>query len=210
MTEAQTGRNAEDEAPEAEAAPTERADTAPAAPAPGKPPHKLKRKTVWLMLTSLMLILGGAAVAAAPFATTAPEGWIAAAFAVVGAFLLLEAFACPGWRGTLWRIVQGMALTLGGLALAFGKLDAYVTPIMMAGGALAAFGAAGLVASLAVAGSRGWLFVLLGGLVAAGASAAMLLPQSPLDPLAQVIAAGAALVIAGLTTTALALAARKT
>lgn len=196
-----------EDSPETEARPGP--GPAPTPPAPPPPRHPLARKTFWLALSALALMVGGAAVAATPFfAADALLGWTAGAFALATLFLFIEAFATPRWGGTTWRLIQAVALGGGAAMIGFGKLDPWLAPPLIVVGALGLFGAAGFLGGLFVIRSKGAVMMMLGGLAAIGAAAGVMFAPAEQAPMLPAAATGGALIVTGLTTFALALRAR--
>jgi uncharacterized membrane protein HdeD (DUF308 family) len=172
--------------------------------------HPLRRKTLWLGLASLLSLLAGAGLAAAPLIAGAPPaGWIGIAFGLSGGALTLLAFATPRWGGTLGVTLMGAALLIGAVVAAFGKLEAVAPAVVFAGGALVAAAAGAFLAAVGSIGARGWPMLILACVALLGAGGAMVALQPPPAPWTGFAAAGAALVALGLCLTGLALAARR-
>ncbi|MEA3277733.1 MAG: HdeD family acid-resistance protein [Pseudomonadota bacterium] len=85
--------------------------------------------------------------------------------AVGGAFQLVDAFKCKGWKGTLLHVLIGLVYLGTGIVMAADPLGAAVALTLLVGIAFVAVGVLRIGMALQHRGRQGWVWALIGGVV---------------------------------------------
>lgn len=126
----------------------------------------LQKNWGWLLaLGVLSTVLGTIGLGASfglTLATVLFFGWL---LLVGGAFQLVDAFSCKGWRCVLEHVLTAVLYILAGYLIIQDPLLASGTFTLIIAGVLVAVGVLRIVMAIQHRGSPGWVWAVLGGLI---------------------------------------------
>jgi uncharacterized membrane protein HdeD (DUF308 family) len=125
-----------------------------------------KKNWGWLLgFGVLSVILGTVGLGMTPYLTTFSVTFFGALLAVGGAFQLVDAFKCRGWKGTVINVLIGLIYLGAGLIIAIDPLRAAVVLTFLLGGAVIVVGILRIGMALQHKGTSGWVWGLFGGVI---------------------------------------------
>lgn len=172
--------------------------------------EKVRKSRNSFMLLGALFVLGGILAIALPelssLATSLVVGLLLAA---CGVLQIVQAFRTQGWQGFVWHLATGIIQMVGGAVIYFDPFAGAVAITLVIAAVLVAHGAAEVALAFRVRPFDGWGWLLLAGLVAIGAGAAIAvnLPVAGLSVPGTLV--GLSLIFTGAAYIAIALAARR-
>jgi len=125
-----------------------------------------KKNWGWLLgFGVLSVILGTVGLGMTPYLTTFSVTFFGALLAVGGAFQLVDAFKCRGWKGTVINVLIGLIYLGAGLIIAIDPLRAAVVLTFLLGGVVIVVGILRIGMGLQHKGTSGWVWALFGGVI---------------------------------------------
>jgi uncharacterized membrane protein HdeD (DUF308 family) len=135
----------------------------------------------WFLALGLVLVVAGVAAILFPLlstiATKIALGWI---FLIAGVLLVVHAFSIQQWRGFILGLLVGALYVVAGGWLAFFPLTGIITLTLLLAALFLAEGVLEVIMAIRVRPHKGWVWLLLSGLiaVAVGVLIAAELPSS--------------------------------
>ena len=153
----------------------------------------------WFIFLGAGLVFAGVLAIAFPLAGgIAVEIWTAIALMVAGSAQIVHAFAARGWSGFLLGLLVGLLYLAAGIILWLNPIKGVVTLAVFLAAIMVIDGALRSVLAFQVRPARGWLLLLIGGLlgIAAGVMIGRQLPSAAFWALGLVL--GVNLICSGL------------
>jgi len=128
----------------------------------------LKRNWGWLLAFGILstvlgtIGLGWTASEGLTLITVLFFGWL---LIVGGAFQLVDAFYCKGWKGVLVHVLTALLYILAGYLIVQDPVLASATFTLIIAAVLIAVGVLRILMAIQHRGSPGWIWALLGGLI---------------------------------------------
>lgn len=127
---------------------------------------ELERNWGWLLAFGLFsIVLGTLGLAMTFFLTEVSVLFFAALLVVGGAFQLLDAIKCRGWRSILAHVLIAMLYIVGGLTIVLHPVVTAITLTLMLGAVLIAVGLIRCFLAFQIRPAAGWYWPLISGLI---------------------------------------------
>jgi len=155
----------------------------PAMPDAAKLFGQLKLSWGWLLgLGIVSLILGSIGLGMDVLMTVASVQLFGFLLLIGGGVQLANAFQCKGWKGMIWQVIIALLYLFAGAICVFDPLGASGFLTLGVAGILMAIGVSRVMLALQHKGHKGWLWILIAGLlaIALGIMIVMKWPESAL------------------------------
>lgn len=163
----------------------------------------------FLLLGLVFLACGTTAVLIPVASTTAAGLVLGAVLVIVGIAKIVQAFETREWPGFVWQLLGGGVEIVGGILIYFNPLKGAVAITLLIAIVFVVLGVSQIGCALRVRRTRGWLWLLLSGVVALAVSLVLVLKFPHVRDFEAGVVAGISLVVSGLAYVAIALAVRK-
>jgi uncharacterized membrane protein HdeD (DUF308 family) len=143
----------------------------------------LQKNWGWLLGWGILSIILGVIGLGMTFALTVASVLFFGVLILVGGVIqFAEAFKCKGWKGFLWYLLIAVFYVIAGIAVIANPVAASMLFTLMLAGAILAIGIIRTVMAFQHRGTKGWGWLLFGGIVAVllGAMIASRWPDSGL------------------------------
>lgn len=170
----------------------------------------LQRNWGWLLALGIALIVGGTAALVMPFFASAAILYaIAAAMAVGGAFQIVQAFRCEGWKGRGLATLSAILYLAGAVLIALNPLAGLLAIALVIGALFLVDGGFRIAMGLRMRPEEGWGWITLGGVLSAALGVLIALAWPAISLTIVGILAGISFIFEGWGFVFIALAARR-
>jgi uncharacterized membrane protein HdeD (DUF308 family) len=172
--------------------------------------QSIQSKWGWFLALGLVLILCGAIAVTLPTASAiAASVVLGAALAIAGIVKIIQSLQVREWSGFLWQELTGAVEVVGGILIYFNPLKGAFAVALLIALVFLVQGLGQVALAFKVRPQTGWRWLLISGLVALLASAALTLKLPYTRFYTPGTIAGIALLIGGCAYVAIAIAVRK-
>jgi uncharacterized membrane protein HdeD (DUF308 family) len=127
----------------------------------------LQKNWGWLLAWGILSILLGVIGLGMTFALTLASVLFFGVLILVGGVIqFVEAFKCKGWKGFLWYMLIAVLYVIAGIAVIANPVAASMLFTLMLAGAILAIGIIRIIMAFQHRGTKGWGWLLFGGIVA--------------------------------------------
>jgi uncharacterized membrane protein HdeD (DUF308 family) len=170
----------------------------------------LLNKWPWFLLLGTVLILCGVAAVMLPvLSTIAVTSVLGIALCIVGVVKIIEALQLKGWAGSTWHLLIGAVEVVGGILIYLNPLTGALAVTLLIGIVFLVQGVMQIILAFRVKPQPGWGWLLGAGLIALGVCAAMTLKLRYTSFYTPGTLAGVALLVGGCAYVVIALANRR-
>jgi uncharacterized membrane protein HdeD (DUF308 family) len=170
----------------------------------------LHGKWGWFLALGVVLTGGGALAVALPAASSyAASVVLGAVLAIAGIVKMIQSLQVKAWSGFIWQEFTGAAELVGGVLIYFNPLKGALAITLLIALTFFVQGALQIALAVKVRNQEGWNWLLVSGLVALAASAALTLKLPYTRFLTPGTIAGISLLVAGGAYMAIAFALRR-
>lgn len=165
---------------------------------------------VWFLCLGIALIVGGGLAIMLPAVSTVAASFVLGlVLAVVGVVQIIHAFRTPAWPGFLWGLLIGVVQLVGGGLIYLNPLAGAIAVALLIALVFVIQGLAQVGLALRLRPQTGWGWLLLSGVIALCASAALILKIPYNSVYTPGTITGVSLLFAGGAYIAMAISARK-
>jgi len=127
----------------------------------------LSKNWGWLLAFGIIsIILGVIGLGRAVAFTVAGVFFFGALILSGGIIQFIQAFKCKGWKGFIWHLLIALLYIFAGISVMTRPLAASALFTLMLAGAIIAVGIIRIIMALKLRGTKGWGWLLFGGIVA--------------------------------------------
>jgi uncharacterized membrane protein HdeD (DUF308 family) len=128
---------------------------------------ELQKNWGWLLALGILFVILGTIGLGMTFALTLASVLVFGILIGIGGVVqLLHAFTCRGWTSVLGHVLIGVLYIVAGIAIVEDPVVASLVFTLLIAGAILAVGVVRLVMAFQMRGTRGWVWMLVGGVVA--------------------------------------------
>ncbi|MGV2979167.1 HdeD family acid-resistance protein [Camelimonas sp. ID_303_24] len=169
-----------------------------------------RSRWIWFLCLGLALIAGGVLAIMLPvISTIAASLVLGLVLAGVGLFQIIQSFQVTGWAGFVWHLLVGVIQLVGGVLIYLNPLAGAIAITALIALVFLAQGLSQIVLALRLRPASGWAWLLLSGVIALLASAALLAKFRYTSVYTPGTIAGISLLFAGCAYLAIAVTARR-
>lgn len=130
---------------------------------------KVKENWGWILALGILFIILGIIGFGMVFTLTITTTIFFGGFVLAGGiFQLIHAFKCKGWKSIVWHILIALAYIWAGGVMIFDPIhSSYIITFMIAI-AVMMIGAMRIAMAFQIRGAKGWLWLLLAGIISLG------------------------------------------
>jgi uncharacterized membrane protein HdeD (DUF308 family) len=162
------------------------------------------------LLLGLVLLTSGIAAILLPAASTTATGLVlGAVLMIVGIINTVQAFKTKEWPGFVWHLLGGVVLLIGGILVYFNPFKGAVAITLLIAIVFVVLGISQIGCALRIRRLRGWIWLLVSGLVALAMSLVLVFKFPLVREYEAGVVAGISLIISGFAYVAIAFAVRK-
>ena len=127
----------------------------------------LQKNWGWLLAWGILSILLGVIGLGMTFALTVASVLFFGVLILAGGVIqFVQAFKCKGWKGFLWYVLIAVLYIIAGSSVIANPVAASMLFTLLLAGAILAVGIIRIIMALQHRGSKGWGWLLFGGIVA--------------------------------------------
>ncbi len=168
--------------------------------------HMLQSKWAWFLAIGLIVgAVGAAAIALPTVSTFAASAVLGAGLVIAGIAKMVQSLQVKEWGGFAWQELTGAVEVVGGILIFFNPLKGALAITLLIALVLLVHGVLQIGMAVRLRNQRGWKWLLLSGVVALAASAALTLKLPYTRQFTPGTVAGIALFVAGCAYVAIAL-----
>lgn len=170
----------------------------------------IRAKWVWFLCLGLILIAGGALAIMLPAVSTIAASLVLGlVLAGVGLVQIIQSFQVKGWSGFIWHLLIGVIQLVGGVLIYLNPLAGAVAITALIAIVFFAQGLSQIALAVRLRPQAGWGWLMLSGIIALLASAALMLKFPYTSIYTPGTIAGISLLFAGCAYLAIAFTARR-
>lgn len=172
--------------------------------------RSLRFKWWSFLLLGIVLLASGAVAMLLPAASTTATGLVlGAVLAIVGIAKIVQAFETKEWPGFVWHLLGGGVEVVGGILVYFNPLKGAVAITLLIAIVFVVLGVSQIGCALRVRRARGWIWLLVSGVVALAMSLVLVFKFPHVREFEAGVVAGVSLVVSGVAYIGIAFAVRK-
>jgi len=127
----------------------------------------LQKNWGWLLAWGIMSIVLGVIGLGMTFALTVASVLFFGVLILIGGVIqFVHAFKCKGWKGFIWYLLIAVFYIIAGVSIMRNPVAASMVFTLLLAGAILAVGIIRIIMALQHRGSKGWGWLLFGGVVA--------------------------------------------